>query len=449
MKTVLLKHWKKLVVLLLFAGSFAAAVAWVEPRPRLVLATPRGVEMARFSPNGETLVTGTALDRGPKQITAQLWDISSGQEKLRIDVESENRFLFPALLGDQRTLLLWAVDELRAIDIVSGREVLKVSGIIGPSLSQDGSTVAYFMKPDDPYPLVVWDTATRKVRFSLPCDGDFAVSPDGKTIASTVWRNHRGEVILSESLTGKTLAIAEAPRLWHIVHFGFNRDGTKLVSVGTEEGSGSWPEISAEMTITDARTGKTCSRQRMLITGLTYPPKGTNAGITLYQVHEGGRSLTVWDESTGQEYGPFRNVVVSNDSFAHVIFSPDGRSLLVANYLDVEESPVLRWVRRLLGLQGAKSCGIYEIRLLDVETGKQQTVFRQDADGTSYNIQFSPDGKTLAIWWSDGQAVYLWDIPPRKPWLRMLAWSAGPVAGLLLLVQLYKLLTRRAARAAR
>ncbi len=151
--------------------------------------------------------------------------------------------------------------------------------------------------------------------------------------------------------------------------------------------------------------------------------------------------------------GPFLNIDVFGreglDTRTLPRLLPDGNALLVADYRYIKENALWLQLWQLLGVDRPEARNLYEIRLLDVETGKHSAVFHQNADGFSDNVCVSPDGKTLAVWWSDGgQAVYLWDIPPKKPWLRILAWSAGPVAGLLLLVGLFKLWSRRGRDAA-
>lgn len=68
---------------------------------------------------------------------------------------------------------------------------------------------------------------------------------------------------------------------------------------------------------------------------------------------------------------------------------------------------------------------VHSVRIYDTNTGRELHVLH-----AQQNPFFSPDGRTLTT--SDNGRLAVWDLPPRKPWNLILAWSA--LAGLVTLL---------------
>lgn len=121
------------------------------------------------------------------------------------------------------------------------------------------------------------------------------------------------------------------------------------------------------------------------------------------------------------------------DLIADMAFSPDNRYLAVAcRRYEVTASrwpPLPRTVQELGGwLQVAFGSGaglrlnskfLYEVHLFELKSGQPVAVLSEQALSG-----FTADGQTLVTSRSgtDGRA-HLWDLPPRKPWNLILAWS--------------------------
>lgn len=195
------------------------------------------VSAVAFSPDGKTLASGTWEDH-----TIRLWNASTGEERLQIKLPMPNGHNYGAVP------LVFAND---------GKMLISGSG-------DRANPVFYF-----------WDTATGKElrRIDHPVSR-FALSPDGKTLATTGWEKR---VRLWDVATGKELAqIAAAAET-----LAFSPDGRTLAYGGTSGVIHLWET--------------TTEQERQVFTG-----------------HQSG----------GDERGTFAAGV------AVLVFTPDGRTLI-------------------------------------------------------------------------------------------------------------------------
>jgi WD40 repeat protein len=110
--------------------------------------------------------------------------------------------------------------------------------------SPDGQSLA----TADGTTLKIWDTATRRVRLTLPGHGnvfpsgitEVAFSPNGRHLASAGFQRDRtGEVLLRDVRTGRQVAAFRGPHVG-ASNPAFTADGKRLATVGREGGPAVW-----------------------------------------------------------------------------------------------------------------------------------------------------------------------------------------------------------------
>jgi RNA polymerase sigma factor (sigma-70 family) len=228
------------------------------------------------------------------------------------------------------------------------------------AFSSDGKTLATLTKNNK---VKLWDAATGKERLSIDIQGPFCLrfAPDGKTLAVAAWEkgNDTGAIHLIDAASGKQRATFPGNRA------AFSRDGATLATGGaTREGA---------IKLWDVATGK----EKLTLKGhgydfgpqdLAFTPDGRSL------VSGGNGTLKVWDLTSGKERVSIKH---PDNHVFNLALSPDGRTVAVGGY---EADGVL---------------AIGHVVLYDVATGRQQAKF--EADGGVFTVvAFSPDGKRLA-----------------------------------------------------
>jgi RNA polymerase sigma factor (sigma-70 family) len=330
-----------------------------------------------------------------------------------------------------------------------------VGGPMALSFSPDGKLLA---APNAGGPTVrVWDVTTRKVVHELQ-GKDFQVfftvfSPDGKLLAGA--DNH--SVTFWDVATGKRLhefghtyflsALAFAPdsktlvtgatytdpviRLWDpftgketgqwrghmygIDDLAFSPDGKLVASASQDETIRLWDfATSKEVRRIDARQG------------IVGPVAFLADGKLLASV--GKVAIRVWDVTSGREL----RSIAPKEGYFSASFSPDGKMVALAAYddklvrlLNLADGKEIRRLAegpatvRLHGfspdgkLLATSAHSGPAVRLWDVASGRQMREVSgpssEKAPVTAFTCAFSPDGRSLAVGYSD-EMIRLWEV---------------------------------------
>jgi RNA polymerase sigma factor (sigma-70 family) len=216
----------------------------------------------------------------------------------------------------------------------------------------------------------VWDRSTgkerRKVVFREDWRNSFAVSPDGKLLA-TGGRDKDRKLRLWDAGTGKLL-FESAAQEGRIEVLEFSPDGKTLAAAGNKA-IHLW-DVAARMGTRQLAVGQD------RLGALAFAPDGK-----LLAVACGDNRIRLWDLETATE---LRTLEGHKDWIYGLAFSPDG-TMLASSGADKDRT----------------------VRLWDPVTGKELRRLEGPA-GWVRPVAFSPDGKTLATGGQDGK-VRLWD----------------------------------------
>jgi WD40 repeat protein len=362
-----------------------------------------------FSPDGKTLAT-TSEDTevsaagqkvGPEKGSVRLWDVASGEERLRFAFE-ERHAQSLAFSLDGRLLAAAITDGMiRMYDLVTGREREPLPGEEPVALPEvvDGQSTVLLDAPQPMYCL--------------------AFSPDGTVLASgtddvVAYRGNLGlaAVYLWDVARGRALHQILAHQQV-VVSLSFSPDGKTLASTGGEKVIRLW----------DVATGREAVPQRghrSAIRALAVSPAdGT--------VFTGGYDGTIrrWDPASGRELGIIATYADPADTWA---LAPDGTTLVLASpsriklaLWSVAERREIRLLergaaatprRRLVWSPYGKSIAA-EGRIWDAATGRVGVTFRtrddQDASLGGWSpVSYSPDGKTVIT--AQRDEIRVWDV---------------------------------------
>ena len=310
--------------------------------------------IARFSPDGQTIVTGGRTDG-----LIKLWDRSTVRmnEEFRASEENlENAVFSPdgrllASVG-QRTITLWSPSDRKEIATIPAAEAVQ-----GVAFSHDGTKLA--TASEGAWSIELWDVSTgRRLReFRGHTEGVFSVafSADDRTIVSTssdqtirlwdvatgqergTWLGHTAKVWnLAVSPDGRTIASASqdgSVKVWDIrsqqdleplpipvpVTLGFSKDSRTLMSfeLGRQSSVARW----------DVRSGSPLERTPVNLTG-SYSCSAFSSDADLLAIADEDGAIAIHDLATRRRWKSFGPAMRNVNS---MLFSVNHRYLAVSS----------------------------------------------------------------------------------------------------------------------
>lgn len=303
-----------------------------------------------------------------------------------------------AFSGDGRLLVsasdsLSAKDwQLRLWDVHTGRLLrvfTKPGAFTRIAISHDGKLVASVHLA-----VKLWDTGTGHLVHSITTENGvdaccFAFSPDGHLLVAEDWSGTPRWVRLWDTRTGALVRKFGGPQYAYQDHgapLGFSPDGRTLVVEA--ESNGGWPGLD----FWDVATGRFVRRLSSepfagSLHSLAFAPDGAMVGaVSAWRTFS---TLIMWDLRTGRQLDSPLTYPRESDAPSEIAFSPDGRILALAWFVDYGQV----------------------IRFWDVR--RQVTVLTLRGDGGTFAsgvsaLTFSPDGTLLAA--VTGSDIMLWDV---------------------------------------
>jgi WD40 repeat protein len=313
----------------------------------------------RFSATGKYLAAAT-LDN-----VVHVWETSTGQERLRIDVpisigtEEDGEWnISQRWFSPSETFFALETKQphgTRVWDI--GSATLAITAASSAEFTSDDR----YLVSDDASHIRIIDTRSRHtVRQIAKNDQDllFALSPDNTSITLT-----RGTTVELSRLDGSGSAFrhstsTEYPRV------AFSRDGGLLaVAYGKEK-----QDVRADVIAT--ATGKSVSSLRLRpdFDDVQFSPSGAFVQTFTWTKEERLRGeVEIWDAATGRRVVSCRGV----RDWLNVAFSPDETKVAIVDATAMA------------------------VRIFNLSTGQQESRLPQDRDVTAH--EFSPDGRWLVV----------------------------------------------------
>ena len=343
-------------------------VARLDAEPHRIAFTSDGAALACVS--GDGLLT--------------VWDVASGESRLRVEASKEVLNAL-AIAPDDATIATAGADHrIRLWDAQTGREMATLDGHTGEvtsvAFSRDGDRL-FSVSTDES--LRVWDVATgRELDQRAGHDQgllDVAVSPDGTRVAASTWR---GAIHVYDTATLQEVVRLEGHprRVWALA---YDATSGRLYSGGADAKVRAWSFDPPEPT---SRLEGTPQEVREIATD----PTGrflASAGVD--------PAIRVWDAATGRLLRVLEGHQVS---VAGLVWGPGEGLISVGG-----DETIRRW---------------------DPETGRLKTTVRWPGPDYAWDGALAPGGRTLAVAVASGVRLFEldgggamthWATPPAPP----------------------------------
>jgi WD40 repeat protein len=385
------------------------------------------VQSVAFSPDGKTLVSGSA------DATLRMWDAATGQPRGAPLQGHTGEVWTVAYSPDGRTLVSGSFDNtLRLWDANTGQSrgepmqghprdrkaTIAFSPDSGVLVSSGSGNTSLTSGNDGT--LYLWD-ATSGLPLNAPLEGhknmvaSVAFSPtDGKTFVSASWD---GTLRLWDGKTGQPLGAPLKHDLTTVASVAFSPDGRTLVSGGGDQTLRLW-DVATKRLLDAIKHGhtRTVSRVAFSPDGKTLISAAADGTFHVMQA-------TGWLRSAPPQGSPWHTVQFT--------FSPDGKTLVsggadgTMRLWDIGGQPrgaplpghttrVFDFAFSSDGKTVVSASYDATLRLFDAATGKPRGGSLKGHTEAVTTVAFSPDGKTLASGSWD-KTLRLWDAATGQP----------------------------------
>lgn len=319
-----------------------------------------------FSKDGNILATGGVPDE-----VVRLWDMNTKEQiqvlkpegKIggikRLTFSPDGSLLAAACMN--RTIQIWNVSTQQHIMTLTDNEI-----VTSISFSPDLRTLASSNLDGS---VGIWSVVSGEEIHTMDGfiidDSAFDVSPDGKTIAC---HGRNRDIYYFDASNGTLQNKLERPLFRRVFGIAYSPDGKTFVETDKRN-----------LTLFDATTGADLVTFKGHVSGVfcvEYSPNGETIASG-----SADDNVRIWDVNTGETLHILKGHELG---VLCIAFSPDGSII---------------------------ASGSETVRFWDAKTGEKKHVITQS--GIIKDIDFSPDGKTLAFA-GNTVAIKLWDIPSGK-----------------------------------
>jgi WD40 repeat protein/serine/threonine protein kinase len=339
-----------------------------------------GVHSIAFSPDGKHL----ASDGG--DTTIRIWDTTTGNNIATLRGHRAGIGGIAYSL-DGRRIVSGSYDKsVNLWDANTGRSLMTFAGhtndVESVAFSHDGKTIA---SGSADCTIKVWDTTSSSEKLTLKGHSDWVTSvafdSEDKRITSA---SYDGTIKIWNASMNQDSLILDAPDM-EMGRVKFSPDGKAIIGVG---GGG---RRGRSVIVWDTTTGREVANIKTRgwgAAGAAFSEDGKRAACSM------GRSVTIWDPMTGHEILALNN---HHEYMAAVAFSPDGKRI-------------------------ACGCEEHAVEIWDCTTGQEIRTRQTKKDrprfphsiggapsffGVVEGLAFSPDGAHLASPTADG--ITIWD----------------------------------------